>query len=142
VQPTVQPPCNHFDFHDGGRCLLRCMSLLLALFGHGEMSELSPLSGVKLKSDFGDVRAAFDPGCVKTFFLPQKLHATGDDPRRHDGLSIFLLYRSLESLRAQPRAMLSDLNGHTARTTVHAPQARIAARSGLIPTMFITRVRL
>jgi hypothetical protein len=61
VQPTVQPPCNHFDFHDGGRCLLRCMSLLLALFGHGEMSELSPLSGVKLKSDFGAVRAAFDP---------------------------------------------------------------------------------
>jgi len=35
--------------------------------------------------------------------------------------------------------MPSDLNGHTARTT---PQARIAARSGLIPTMFITRVRL
>ena len=33
------------------------------------------------------------PGCVKTFFRPQKLHATGDDPRRHDGLSIFLLYR-------------------------------------------------
>jgi hypothetical protein len=32
-----------------------------ALFGHGEMSELSPLSGVKLKSDFGAVRAAFDP---------------------------------------------------------------------------------
>jgi hypothetical protein len=34
-----------------------------------------------------------DPGCVKTFFRPQKLHATGDDPRRHDGLSVFLLYR-------------------------------------------------
>ena len=34
-----------------------------------------------------------DPGCVKTFFRPQKLHATGDDLRRHDGLSIFLLYR-------------------------------------------------
>ena len=33
------------------------------------------------------------PGCVKTFFRPQKLHATGDDPRRHDGLSIFLQYR-------------------------------------------------
>src|SRR5882672_2510600 len=33
-------------------------------------------------------------GCVKTFFLPQKLHATGDDPRRHDGLSIFLLIES------------------------------------------------
>ena len=34
---------------------------LMALFGHGAMSELSPLSGVKLKSDFGAVRAAFDP---------------------------------------------------------------------------------
>jgi hypothetical protein len=37
--------------------------------------------------------AANDPGCVKTFFLTQKLHATGEDPHRHDGLSIFLLYR-------------------------------------------------
>jgi hypothetical protein len=46
--------------------MLRCMSLLLALFGHGPMSELSPLSGVKRKLDFGAVRAAFDPGCVKT----------------------------------------------------------------------------
>ena len=33
---------------------------LLALFGHGEMSELSPLSGVKRKSDFGAVRSDFD----------------------------------------------------------------------------------
>ena len=33
------------------------------------------------------------PGCVKTFFLPQKLHVTGDGPRRHDGLSVFLRYR-------------------------------------------------
>jgi predicted TIM-barrel fold metal-dependent hydrolase len=29
------------------------------------MSDLSPLSGVKRKLDFGGVRAAFDPGCVK-----------------------------------------------------------------------------
>src|SRR6266404_9623873 len=36
-----------------------------ALFGHGAMSDLSPLSGVKRKVDFGAVRAAFDPGCVK-----------------------------------------------------------------------------
>ncbi|MEH2476800.1 hypothetical protein V1282_000157 [Nitrobacteraceae bacterium AZCC 2146] len=36
---------------------------------------------------------AIGAGCVKTFFLPQKLHATGDYPRRHDGLSIFLLGR-------------------------------------------------
>jgi hypothetical protein len=38
------------------------------------------------------------PDCVKTFFLPQKPHATGDDAHRHDGLSIFLLYR----IRSQP----------------------------------------
>ena len=44
-----------------------------------------------------DVLTALGPGCVKTFFRPQKLHASGDDPRRHDGLSIFLLYRVLES---------------------------------------------
>src|SRR6266436_9800569 len=31
------------------------------LFGHGAMSDLSPLSGVKRKLDFGAVRAAFDP---------------------------------------------------------------------------------
>jgi hypothetical protein len=30
------------------------------------MSDLSPLSGEKRKSDFGAVRSAFDPGCVKT----------------------------------------------------------------------------
>jgi hypothetical protein len=35
------------------------MSLLLALFGHDAMSELSQLSGVKRKSDLGAVRAAF-----------------------------------------------------------------------------------
>src|SRR5258706_15763142 len=29
--------------------------------GHGAMSDLSPLSGVKRKLDFGAVRAAFDP---------------------------------------------------------------------------------
>jgi len=33
----------------------------MALFGHGAMSDLSPLSGVKRKLDFGAVRAAFDP---------------------------------------------------------------------------------
>src|SRR5260370_20210785 len=34
---------------------------LMALFGHGARSWLSPLSGVQRKSDFGAVRAAFDP---------------------------------------------------------------------------------
>jgi hypothetical protein len=33
----------------------------LALFGHAAMSTLSLLSGVKRKSDFRVVRAAFDP---------------------------------------------------------------------------------
>ncbi|MDB5632468.1 MAG: hypothetical protein JWR49_1323 [Tardiphaga sp.] len=36
---------------------------------------------------------AIDPGRVKTFFLPQKLHAAGRNPRRRDRLSLFLLYR-------------------------------------------------
>jgi hypothetical protein len=34
---------------------------VLALFGHGTMSELSPLTGAKRKSDLGAVRSAFDP---------------------------------------------------------------------------------
>src|SRR5258705_7839278 len=37
--------------------------------------------------------SGFDPGRVKTFFLPQKLQAAGRDPRGRDRLSIFLLYR-------------------------------------------------
>ncbi len=46
--------------------MLRCMSLLLAHFGHGAMSDLSPLSGVERKFDLEAVRSALDPGCVKT----------------------------------------------------------------------------
>src|SRR6267154_2082069 len=75
-------------------------------------------------------------------FPPPKLHATRRDPRRRDPSEHIFAVSSLESIRAQPRATLSDLNGYTASTTVHAPHARIAARSGLIPRMFITRVRL
>jgi len=41
------------DHHAGCR--------LMARNGHGAMSDLSPLSGVKRKLDFGAVRAAFDP---------------------------------------------------------------------------------
>jgi hypothetical protein len=33
----------------------------MALFGHGAMSDLSPLSGVERKLDFGAVRSVFDP---------------------------------------------------------------------------------
>ncbi len=43
------------------------LSSLMALFGHGAMSDLSPLSGVKRKLDFGAVRAAFDP--ERTFLI-------------------------------------------------------------------------
>jgi hypothetical protein len=49
---------------------------------------------------------------------------------------------SLESTQEQPRATLSDLNGHTMRMTARTLYARIATRSGSMPTMFITRVRL
>jgi hypothetical protein len=86
--------------------------------------------------------SALGPGCVKTFFRPQKLLATGDDPRRHDGLSIFLLYRVWSQPGRNLRLTLSDLNGRTMRITARALHARIATRSGLMPTMFITRVRL
>src|SRR5258708_5119750 len=34
---------------------------LMALFGHGAMSAMSPLSRVKRKSNFGNVRSEFDP---------------------------------------------------------------------------------
>ena len=47
------------------------MSFLLARNGHGPMSDLSPLSGEKRKSNFGAVRSGFDPGRVETFFVPQ-----------------------------------------------------------------------
>src|SRR5258708_26661577 len=40
--------------------------------------------------------SGFDPGRVKTFFLPQKLQAAGRDPRGRVCLSIFLLYRRSE----------------------------------------------
>jgi hypothetical protein len=40
--------------------------LPLALFGHGALSDLSPLSGEERKLDFGAVRSVDDPGCVKT----------------------------------------------------------------------------
>jgi hypothetical protein len=86
-------------------------------------------------------RFVLGPGRAKTFFLPQKTARNEWRSTSTRPLSIFAV-SSLESTLAQPRATLSDLNGHTARTTTHAPHAWIAARSGLIPTMFITRVRL
>ncbi len=52
---------------------------LLARNGPPAMSDLSPLSGVKLKSDFGAVRTAFDPertwrlGSKREFHLASRL---------------------------------------------------------------------
>ena len=42
---------------------------------------------------WAQIMSAKGPGRVKTFFLPQKLHAAGRNPRRRDRLSLFLLYR-------------------------------------------------
>jgi hypothetical protein len=39
----------------------QCTSPILALFGHGPMSDLSPLSGEERKLDFGAVRSVDDP---------------------------------------------------------------------------------
>jgi hypothetical protein len=39
----------------------------MALFGHGAMSELSPLSGVKRKSKFGAATSVIDPEQNKRF---------------------------------------------------------------------------
>jgi hypothetical protein len=46
--------------------MLRCMSPEVAQNGHGVMSDLSPLSGVKRKFDFGAVRSAFDPNTTSS----------------------------------------------------------------------------
>jgi hypothetical protein len=41
--------------------MLRCMSPVVALNGHGRPGGRCPVSGEQRKSDFGTVRAAFDP---------------------------------------------------------------------------------
>jgi hypothetical protein len=43
-----------------GQSLINHMTLL-ALFGHGSMSDLSPLSGEERKSNFGAARSVNDP---------------------------------------------------------------------------------
>ena len=58
----------------------------------------SPLLAPKPTKPPASAMFANDPGRVKTFFLPQELHATGDDPHQHDGLNIIFLYR----VRSQP----------------------------------------
>jgi hypothetical protein len=59
---------------------------LLALLGHGVMSELSPFSEGKRKSDFGAVRAAFDPTATLAVHCGNGLDA-GFSPYQSDGLS-------------------------------------------------------
>jgi len=49
----------------------------MAHLGHGEMSALSPLSGVKRKSDLRAVRSAFDPRSSATH---SRLHFGRPEP--------------------------------------------------------------
>src|SRR6266446_5221610 len=82
------------------------------------------------------------PGCAKTLFLPPTT-ARNRGPSASTRRSEHIFALSIpESTRAQARVTLSELNGHTMRITARAVHARIATRSGLMPTMFITRVRL
>src|SRR5258705_4517172 len=53
-------------------------SEFVKVFGHGTMSELSPLSGVKRKLDFGAVRAAFDPQPTLESEAPRVRHTHRD----------------------------------------------------------------
>jgi hypothetical protein len=55
--------------------LLQCMSLLLAHFGPHAMSDLSPLSGVERKLDFGAVRSVLDIADVIPDCQPRPLQS-------------------------------------------------------------------
>src|SRR5467141_2106411 len=79
--------------------------------------------------------------CKNVFPPPKTARNRGRSASTRRSEDIFAL-SSPESTRAQARATLSDLNGHTMRITARTLHARIATRSGLMPTMFITRVRL
>jgi hypothetical protein len=58
---------------------------LVALFGLGPMSELSPLSGAKRKLDFGAVRAGFDPNRTSASRrkMLQAKHVPAPNPSTH-----------------------------------------------------------
>src|SRR6266404_9518944 len=95
------------------------------------MSDLSPLSGVKRKSDFGDVRAAIDPGCVKTPManfrveLPSRL-------RRCKSRFVLATTFGRRQLRKRFCASLARASFHTAWTRnghwlVHQGQLRSSA---------------
>jgi hypothetical protein len=74
----------------------------MALSGHGAMSDMSPLSGVKRKPDFGAVRSAFDPR--------RDITRTRREPRG-DPRSLVIRRRSILSRRlALFREEFSDLH--------------------------------
>jgi hypothetical protein len=79
--------------------------------------------------------------CKNVFPPPKTARNRGRPASTRRSEDIFAL-SSPESTRAQARTTLSDLNGHTMRIAARALHARIATKSGLMPTMFITRVRL
>ena len=56
----------------------------------GNMSQIGARSAYLALRDFDPANVSCGSRLCKN---PQKLYATGDDPHRHDGLSIFLLYR-------------------------------------------------
>src|SRR5882672_7609800 len=92
------PKCNCRFFKFGGETQSCQWGKPADLSKAGAKRCMSPEVAHRAISLLGDDDVALGADCVKTFFLPQKLHATGDDPRRHDGLRIFLLYR----VRSQP----------------------------------------
>jgi hypothetical protein len=65
----------------------------LARNRHGGAVAACPLSRDKRTWPGRGLTSENDPGRVKTFFILQKLHAAGRDPRRRDHLSLFWLYR-------------------------------------------------
>src|SRR5206468_4369230 len=79
--------------------------------------------------------------CKNVFPPPKTARNQGRSASTRWSEHIFAL-SGPESTRARARATLSDLNGHTMRMPARALHARIATRSGLMPTMFVTRVRL
>src|SRR5687767_15919596 len=87
-------------------------------------------------------KICFGSRLCKNVFLPPKAARNRGRSASTRRFEHTFAVSGLESIQAQARATLSDLNGHTMRITARALHARIATRSGLMPTMFITRVRV
>src|SRR5258705_9014866 len=87
----------------------------MARNGHGAMSDLSPLSGVKRKSDFWAVRSAFDPGCVKTPTLNLRVEFPSRFRRCGKPIALATSVRRRQ-LRKQFCASLAQASFHTAWT--------------------------